>query len=291
MAGTPTQSEQSEQSMEEILQSIKRIIAEEGDDPAVEVGANVMGNAFEGLPGNTIEDVLELTEQVSDEEMASMAGGVEDTPIAVDALLDSLAGADMEREDAQASDVNTTVDDFEAIPVLDNVSQKAKNKELVSAEELEAFNAELAMQDGLSALAIDDAQLNVKNSSEDAGGGAEIEAIIAADAPEDSHTRIMVDAPSAAAMLPENEAKLPPVLEEGLASEQTLAAASAALSQLKSGSEAHYHTERIPFRSGMTVEDLVLEAMRPMLREWLNNNLPQMVETLVAKEIARISGK
>lgn len=43
------------------------------------------------------------------------------------------------------------------------------------------------------------------------------------------------------------------------------------------------------FRSGSTVEDLVLEALRPMLKEWLDANLPAMVEDLVAREIRRIS--
>ena len=37
--------------------------------------------------------------------------------------------------------------------------------------------------------------------------------------------------------------------------------------------------------SGRTVEDLVMELMRPMLREWLDDNLPPLVERLVQKEI------
>ncbi len=39
-----------------------------------------------------------------------------------------------------------------------------------------------------------------------------------------------------------------------------------------------------------TLEGLVREMLRPMLREWLDANLPQVVESLVAKEIARITG-
>ncbi len=37
--------------------------------------------------------------------------------------------------------------------------------------------------------------------------------------------------------------------------------------------------------SGRTVEDLVMELMRPMLREWLDDNLPTLVERLVQNEI------
>lgn len=40
-----------------------------------------------------------------------------------------------------------------------------------------------------------------------------------------------------------------------------------------------------------TLEGLVREMLRPMLREWLDANLPVMVETLVAKEIARITNE
>lgn len=39
-----------------------------------------------------------------------------------------------------------------------------------------------------------------------------------------------------------------------------------------------------------TLEGLVREMLRPMLREWIDANLPQMVETLVAREIAKITG-
>lgn len=40
-----------------------------------------------------------------------------------------------------------------------------------------------------------------------------------------------------------------------------------------------------------TLEGLVREMLRPMLKEWLDANLPELVEGMVAKEIARITGK
>lgn len=39
-----------------------------------------------------------------------------------------------------------------------------------------------------------------------------------------------------------------------------------------------------------TIEDMVAEMLRPMLKEWLNANLPSLVETIVAREVARIAG-
>ena len=44
----------------------------------------------------------------------------------------------------------------------------------------------------------------------------------------------------------------------------------------------------LSFRSGTTVEDLILEAVRPMLKEWLDTHLPQTVERIVAREIHRL---
>ncbi|WP_339861044.1 DUF2497 domain-containing protein [Paremcibacter congregatus] len=41
--------------------------------------------------------------------------------------------------------------------------------------------------------------------------------------------------------------------------------------------------------SGNTLEDLVREMLKPMLRGWLDENLPPLVERMVAKEIARLS--
>ena len=45
-------------------------------------------------------------------------------------------------------------------------------------------------------------------------------------------------------------------------------------------------------RSGETsLEGLVRELLRPALADWLEKNLPGIVERLVAAEIARIAGK
>jgi len=38
-----------------------------------------------------------------------------------------------------------------------------------------------------------------------------------------------------------------------------------------------------------TLEDMVLEMMRPLLKQWLDQNLPPIVDRLVQKEIERIS--
>lgn len=40
-----------------------------------------------------------------------------------------------------------------------------------------------------------------------------------------------------------------------------------------------------------TLEGLVRDMLRPMLKQWLDAHLPEMVEGMVAREIARISGR
>lgn len=42
-------------------------------------------------------------------------------------------------------------------------------------------------------------------------------------------------------------------------------------------------------RDGRTVEDLVSELIRPMLKTWLDDNLPNLVERLVREEIERVT--
>ncbi|MFY8208308.1 pole-organizing protein PopZ [Caulobacter sp. BE264] len=42
-------------------------------------------------------------------------------------------------------------------------------------------------------------------------------------------------------------------------------------------------------KDGRTLEDVVRELLRPLLKEWLDQNLPRIVETKVEEEVQRIS--
>ncbi len=49
---------------------------------------------------------------------------------------------------------------------------------------------------------------------------------------------------------------------------------------------------RVPsaqFRTGTTVEDLVMEMLRPMMKEWLDKNLPAIVERIVEREVRKLT--
>jgi cell pole-organizing protein PopZ len=67
---------------------------------------------------------------------------------------------------------------------------------------------------------------------------------------------------------------------DGLLSRQVGEAVSSAF-----GSLAHAIFSREP----RTVEDLTKELLRPMLKEWLDDNLPTIVERLVREEIERVA--
>ena len=41
--------------------------------------------------------------------------------------------------------------------------------------------------------------------------------------------------------------------------------------------------------NGITLEEIVRTELKPLLREWLDDNLPSMIERLVAEELERIS--
>lgn len=92
----------------------------------------------------------------------------------------------------------------------------------------------------------------------------------------------------------EPEPVVPTVAEESLMSSEAVTASVSALNALRDSMAAATPARPtivgdMAFRSGNTVEDLVLEALRPMLKDWLDTNLPALVEALVKKEISRIS--
>jgi len=85
----------------------------------------------------------------------------------------------------------------------------------------------------------------------------------------------------------------PRVPEDGLVSTNVAAAATGSLASLVS---AKRQTERgmsenaMPLgNAGATIESIVREELRPILKAWLDQNLTPMVERLVQREIQRIA--
>lgn len=75
----------------------------------------------------------------------------------------------------------------------------------------------------------------------------------------------------------------------GLLAPESEAAAAASVGTLLRTLTAERDTE--VHRGGPTIEDLVREGIRPLLKNWLDVHLPPLVERLVRAEIDRISGR
>ena len=85
---------------------------------------------------------------------------------------------------------------------------------------------------------------------------------------------------SGARPLPPAQATSRALGEKNLLSAHSDAAVSGAFSALA-------HT--ILAQNARTLEDLVVEMLQPMLHDWLDENLPSLVERLVKEEIERVS--
>jgi|SRR5579872_6055147 len=74
-----------------------------------------------------------------------------------------------------------------------------------------------------------------------------------------------------------------------LAPEAAAAAASSVGSLLRTIAQERPHMQIS--RGGPTIEDLVREEIRPLLKQWLDQHLPAVVERLVRVEIERVVGR
>ncbi|MDX2095729.1 MAG: DUF2497 domain-containing protein [Alphaproteobacteria bacterium] len=212
-------SKESDQSMEDILQSIKRIIADDGEAAPTAAGS----------------DVLELTELLA-EDAAPPAATPEPAPAPAPAPV--------------AAPAKTAQDDIDAL-----------------------FNAAPAAPEPIAAPA------PAKTAQDD------IDALF--NAPPSAPEPTPAPAPAPVAAAPAEPA--PALVAEQIMSDSTLAASVSALTALTHKPGPVGAPAGPALRSGTTVEDLVIEALKPLLREWLDGNLPALVRTLVEREIRRLS--
>ena len=75
--------------------------------------------------------------------------------------------------------------------------------------------------------------------------------------------------------------------DSAAASRNSIDALAAALA---GGQNAAAQSASVPMSGDVTMSALVEAALRPMLKQWLDANLPPLVERIVATEIARITG-
>lgn len=212
---------QEDLSMEEILQSIRRIIADDGE--AKPEGSTAAGDEKPAAAS----DILELTDMLEDD------------------------GSITNLKEAKAA--GSTVD------VLDNID--AALKPPAPAPAPKASSA----QDDIDALLANAVAPKPASPQDD------IDALLAnAVAPKPSSPQDDIDA---------------------LLSKAAQDAAISSLAKLNIPEEkVEKQTTPSPqFRSGMTVEDMVEELLKPMMKEWLDSNLPIIVERIVEREVVRLT--
>lgn len=83
----------------------------------------------------------------------------------------------------------------------------------------------------------------------------------------------------------------PTVPKDTLLSEQAATAAVSSLQKLKVEEPMPplVTTPSPAFGSGNTVENMVIQMLKPMVKEWLDNNLPAIVERIVEREVRKLT--
>lgn len=120
--------------------------------------------------------------------------------------------------------------------------------------------------------------------------------------PNEQPTPLREAEPANPAEKPQPSTEAPPVLPQAsvgvgkadsLVGDGVAGAASSAFARLNQAVQdsvpAPAATNPGPSVGGQTIEDLVKEMLRPMLKDWLDTNLPPMVEGYVEREIARLT--
>ncbi len=269
MAATPVRDEPS---MEEILASIRKIISEQDAEPVPQKPAAAQTVAVAAPapapPPAAAAEVLELTTVLNDDgtitDLASM--GEDMLADDFDAMV-AEATAQPDEVAAQASvvaaleDVAADLADFSDVPIDFEVGTSEFGEEQTAlSDTLETDDA--VMMEGLK-------------MSPTPQAISDLSAVAAA-------------APAATAMA---EALAPAVADTAQATILSSQAVDRSLSALSELRNAMHAATQQPSGPSVTLEDLTKELLRPMLKSWLDANLPPLVERLVKEEIRRITGQ
>lgn len=237
-----------EESMEEILETIRDVITGEDKSAA--------------------DDVLDLTQEVSPEavnanKVVADTAQSEDVLDSIDNALKSDEGKKAEASEEQASEEESPA---ESSSKEDNADESKAEPDNISAEAGEESAAETHASEEASAVE-ESSQESAENAAKQSQATAENQNA----APQVKQSEAEAKRPSS-------------LLSEGAMTESTRAMQDLVDHIPKSSSG-------LAFRSGITMEQLVVEALRPELATWLDEHLPALVKQLVEKEIQRIVPK
>lgn len=256
-------SQAEEPSMEEILASIRRIISDE-ENPEGDVGAakaeDVKDNPVEIEAADDMGDAAGMSQDDLDK-LFDMDGDDDDNSSDLSADADDM-------DDMAAAMADAGLGEDEDDDVLELTEELALSEEDVSAGEEDIGLIEGVVDDLIEA-------------------GSDIDFVetpasvdVAVEAPPEP---VAVEAPPAPS-IPST-----PIPDEDLGP----VAAEAPLTSDTTGDAVHASLDNLShmFVGGdaQTVEELIRGMLRPMLKAWLDQNLPGMVEHIVQKEIQRLT--
>lgn len=237
--------------MEEILASIRKIIAED-EKPAPE------DQEIEEQTEESPDDVLDLTEVIEEqEEPAAEMAAVEEQEKALEDDADPAADVQESQEpgeDAEPDETDPMSSDDE--PVSEEIDEPVG--------EVIDFEAPVDRSD-------EEVALEFRDEGQES---AEIEVETPADLTEEA--ALPVDEPA------------PAESGSSLIGEPARAAATGSLASLVHAVDQAKGGAALG-DANRTIEDLVKEVMRPMIREWLDENLPGIVDRIVRREVERLS--
>jgi len=246
------QEAQQEPSMEEILASIRRIISEDGDEET--------------------------------------AAAPEEAAAEVDAP-EALAEPEPEPEPepevaevAEEEEVLELTDEEEVLELTDEVQDDGTVVNLNTGEEVPEDDARDEVFEEPQAEDEEEIELEMVDSDEPT---EEPEENIAEPEPEPEPQPEAEPEPVSIAE-PEPVDALAAEAADRLVSENPAMNSVASLSALAAAVDTHRRAVD-PSIGPRTIEDLVKDVMRPMIREWLDDNLPSLVERMVGREIERLT--
>lgn len=251
--------------MEEILASIRRIIAEgereaqaaplQESRPAEAEAAKVLTPTSEPFPPPAAEpEILILTQMVQD-----------------DGSVVSLQAAPPGAAAEPATEApSVEVPEFEATPPSSPAPDAIEPVSELARVDISAESAVVPAVEALATFSATTIEADVPTAPVNAHAQQErLELSLTTTPLEEERTAVPAEGP-----------KKPEIV-----SEEALAASTAALSQL--AQSVSRSREPVPGQS-KTVEEVVREAVEPMLKQWLDANLPRIVERMVREAIDRV---
>ncbi|MFT7571177.1 MAG: cell pole-organizing protein PopZ [Paracoccaceae bacterium] len=234
-------------------------------------------------PEPSMEEILaSIRRIISEDGDEETAAAPEAAPEAVaDAVEEPEAGAEPEAVAEPEPEAPEAAEPAEEEDVLELTDEVQDDGTVVNLNTGEAVDEDETPEEFVEALELDeeeDVELEMVDAEEEP---AEEAAAEPEPAPEP-------EVPAQPAPAPEPADILAAEAADRLVSENPAMNSVTSLSALAAAVDTHRRAVD-PSIGPRTIEDLVKDVMRPMIREWLDENLPSLVERMVGREIERMT--